>query len=336
MSSPSGFFLMASLCLTPRVRSMRHLAVGLMLLTGCASQTPPPPSEKPSEPEMRPLPEEFDPQVLNEDLLLIQPTFSPADADSISSSPLRPSSAADAPAKVEARPATAPGRPPAGSADAAPAAVTPQNQTTYRVQVFALSQKAAAERKRQELSELVSAPVVVQTDRDLFMVRVGAYTEAADARELKERLARLRPEYADAYLVRDVLEMVEDSESRTDTAAAATGATAADSTTELPGSQADELAPFQQEQTRAMTRVFGWRVLLEKTSRYEDAQRLKRQVSEQLRRSDVDITFKAPWYNVEIGYYRTETEAQQALEGLKRRFPNALKVRGQILVPVEE
>ena len=51
---------------------------------------------------------------------------------------------------------------------------------------------------------------------------------------------------------------------------------------------------------------------------------------------DIDVTFKAPWYKVEVGHYRTEAQAQTVAEKIERYYPNALKVRSQILVPRED
>jgi hypothetical protein len=85
-----------------------------------------------------------------------------------------------------------------------------------------------------------------------------------------------------------------------------------------------------------LVEAFGWRVLLDKVHSYEEAEQVRQQAMASLARTDIDIKFKAPWYNIELGHYQAEAEAQQALEGVKERFPNALKVRGQIFIPAEE
>jgi len=82
--------------------------------------------------------------------------------------------------------------------------------------------------------------------------------------------------------------------------------------------------------------AFGWRVLIDQFLSHDEARRLKSKAEKRLRRQDVDVTFKAPWYKVEVGHYRTEAQAQAETEKIGRTYPNALKVRSQILVPRED
>ena len=84
-----------------------------------------------------------------------------------------------------------------------------------------------------------------------------------------------------------------------------------------------------------LVQTFGWRVLLDQFLSHEEADRLKRKAITRLNRRDIDVTFKAPWYKVEVGHYRLESEAQKAAERIKPRYPNALKVRSQVLIPKE-
>ena len=68
----------------------------------------------------------------------------------------------------------------------------------------------------------------------------------------------------------------------------------------------------------------------------DEANRLKGRAIKRLRRQDIDVTFKAPWYKVEVGHYRTDPQAQAATEKIAAYYPNSLKVRSQILVPRED
>jgi hypothetical protein len=85
-----------------------------------------------------------------------------------------------------------------------------------------------------------------------------------------------------------------------------------------------------------LVKAFGWRVLLDKVHSYQEAEQVRQEAMGSLARTDIDIRFTAPWYNVEMGHYRAEAEAQLALERVKERFANALKIRGQIYLPAEE
>ncbi|MBN98232.1 MAG: hypothetical protein CME16_03120, partial [Gemmatimonadetes bacterium] len=82
--------------------------------------------------------------------------------------------------------------------------------------------------------------------------------------------------------------------------------------------------------------AFGWRVLLDQFLNHSDAEKLKRKAMRNLKRQDIDVIFKAPWYKVELGNFRTEAKAQEWVEKIKaKKYNNALKVRAQIFVPQE-
>jgi hypothetical protein len=195
------------------------LLAAMAVAMGCAGRSPHPPdsSQPPRQPELRRLPEEFDPETLGDDLLLVDPVdVAPASSPESLPSASRPAMSVGQPSSVSVRPA-------AGNSG-------------------------------------LGTPLI------------GNQT---------------RPEPAAA-------------------------------------------AP------QRLVKAFGWRVLLDKVHTYEEAEQVRQQAMAVLGRTDIDIGFKAPWYNVEQGHYQAETEAQQALERVKERFPNALKVRGQILIPAEE
>ena len=82
--------------------------------------------------------------------------------------------------------------------------------------------------------------------------------------------------------------------------------------------------------------AFGWRVLIDQYLVHSKAEDLKKEAMRRLQRTDIDVVFKAPWYKVEMGHFRTETEAREWVETIKNKgYSNALKVRAQILVPQE-
>lgn len=293
------------------------LSIQAGLYIGCAGQAPPRRDQEPAA-GARLLPEEFDPQTLNEELLIIQPRFSPPAAGTVGS--------------------MEPGAPTAADPERAPAhrvtGAAPQHRIVHRVQLMALSNPGVAHQRRQELADQINEPVVLQAERGLFIVRAGAYDRRADAEELRARLVRLSPEFAEAYVVSGPMAPEEET--------AETDRRLPDTSPETPVGpevvagllHADEPPP--PSVPPVMVHAFGWRVLLDKTLAYEEALQLQQRAMDQLRRSDVDITFSSPWYNIELGHFRTDSEAQQALENLRRHFPNALRIRGQILVPVEE
>ena len=271
---------------------------------GCAGQGPPSRTSSGTAPSPRgPLAEEFDPNALREAPLLIQPTFSPPPLETAS------------PPEETALPLVV-------------REVQPTTHKVYRLQLIALSNGDVAEQRRDELERLLGVPVRVDPERNLFLVRAGSFSTAAEAERLKARATALSDEYADAYVVVGE-ELAEPAVSFAETAVGATTDTAR--VTPLPEQLDTSSSPSPR-----LVPAFGWRVRLDKVDSYQQAQQFKQKAMERLKRTDIDVTFTTPYYNVEVGHYRTEAEAQEALERLRRRYPNALKVRGQILVPAEE
>lgn len=249
------------------------LALAWVVLWGCGG--PPPASPPP-----KPVRETFDPRLLGEDLLLIQPSFS-------------------APPAVDDKPE--------------PFVVADEKSAVYRVQAIALSREDRARQRAAALEDLLRLPVQVEAERGLYMLRLGAFATAIEAEGLRRRLAGLHPDYASAFVI--------DTQ---DSGWQGTGLGADGQDTEGDG-DAPELKS-----------AFGWRILLNESNRYEDAVKLADEARRRLRRDDIDITFAAPYYKVQVGHFRTEAEAQELYERLVyRRYPSALKVRGEILVPKE-
>ncbi|MBQ41507.1 MAG: hypothetical protein CME15_03525, partial [Gemmatimonadetes bacterium] len=81
----------------------------------------------------------------------------------------------------------------------------------------------------------------------------------------------------------------------------------------------------------------GWRVLIDQFLSLAEAERMKLKTMRRLDRADIFIDFQEPYYKVEVGNYRSNAEAQEAFEQIKRRnYKKALKVRAVVLVPKEE
>jgi hypothetical protein len=224
--------------------------------------------------------ETFDPESLQEDLLLIQPaapTVTPAVAAPI------PDSAA------------------------APAATG--ERAVFRVQLAALSSSETAGQLRNELAGQLGVPLVVEVERGLFLVRAGAFATAEAAGRFRDELRLRRPDLTTAYVV------------------LSNGSLPSESGTAIGDSGA--VAP------PAMESTFGWRILLDQFLAPEDADHLRQEAILNLERTDVEVVFSAPWHRVEVGSFRTEADAQEALTSVRFVYPSALKVRGQILVPRE-
>ena len=71
----------------------------------------------------------------------------------------------------------------------------------------------------------------------------------------------------------------------------------------------------------------------ENTNIIKKANTVKNEAEIQLRRHDIDVVFKAPWYKIEVGHYINENIVQTAAEKIQRFYPNAIKVRSQIIAP---
>ncbi len=212
--------------------------------------------------------EEFDPRTLGEDPLLIEPV------------------------QREGRDqAQTPAEPAVSVQDRAP---------VYRLQLLALSNEATARKLRAELERALGVRVYLVARNEHSVLQAGQYATRAEAAALKEQVAALGPDYADAYVV------------------------------EVPASaEPTEAAPEQ-------VSTFGWKVLIDQFLSHDEAIRLAEQAKKRLKREDINVTLKAPYYKIEVGNYRTEAQAQAAAERIGKYYPNALKVRSQILVPQED
>lgn len=241
--------------------------------------------------------ETFDVRSLGEDLLLIQPVFQRASLHE----PI---------VEFTSEPTVNP----TSEIDAdLPVEYGPVN--VFRLQLVTLSNGAVARRRQAELEQMLGTTVHRITRGEHFLLQAGQYETRQEAQKLKSRVAALGPDYADAYVISATIETPLSNPSAT--------------AVETP-------RPAEAEKTTEMVRTFGWRVLIDQFLSHDEANRLKGRAIKRLRRPDIDVTFKAPWYKVEVGHYRTDPQAQAATEKIEAYYPNALKVRSQILVPRED
>jgi len=273
---------------------------------GCASTTSSTPSIAHANAQTQTLREAFDPSSIAEDLLLIQPNFSRPQLQPDLPSPPEP---------IEEPTVGNPAEPPAAEQPAQ------RNVKVYRVQLLALSNRDLAQQLRDELAASLSIPMYVQERNQLYVLQGGDYTTRSEARYLLNLVKELSVDYGDAYVI-SVEKPPENPEEIVEDRPVASSAY-------FPSNDASA-------QLRGRVRTFGWRVLLDQFLSHEEADRLRNRAITRLNRRDVDVNFKAPWYKVEVGHFSEENEAQSAAEEIKRRYPNALKVRSQILLPRPE
>lgn len=187
---------------------------------------------------------------------------------------------------------------------AEPAASVPEqapvaNALGYRLQLLALSDEAMARQRRVELERALGVRVYLVARNELSVLQAGQYATRAEALALKEQIAALGLGYDDAYVV------------------------------EVAASEEAEAAP-------ELVSTFGWKVLIAQFLSHDEASRLAEEAKERLKREDINVIFKEPYYKIEVGNYRTEAQAQAAAERIGRHYPNALKVRSQIFIPQED
>ena len=181
---------------------------------------------------------------------------------------------------------------------AAPAAPVQDRAPVYRLQLLALSNEAMARQRRVELERALGVKVHLVARNEHSVLQAGQYPTRAAAAALKEQVAALGPDYADAYVV------------------------------EVPAAS----APAAPEPVK----TFGWKVQIAQFLEHDKASRLVADAKQRLQREDISVIFKEPYYKIEVGNYRTEAQAQAAAERIGEYYPLALKVRSQILVSQED
>ena len=256
-----------------RSYSITLLLVSLLATAHCASAPRWRTASDDTAPASR---EEFDPRSLGDDLL-IEPVQREKEESDQTQTP------AESAVPVQ---------------DSAPVA----SASVYRLQLLALSNEAMARQRRVELERALGVKVYLVARSEHSVLQAGQYATRAEATALKEQVAALGPDYADAYVV------------------------------EVPASA----VPAEAEPRPVST--FGWKVqiALFPAHDHDKARHLVEEAKKRLKREDIDMIFKEPYYKIEVGNYRTEAQAQAAAERIGKYYPLALKVRSQILVPEED
>lgn len=195
---------------------------------------------------------------------------------------------------------------PAESAAPAQEGAPVASTSVYRLQLVALSNEAMARQRRVELERALGVRVYLVARNEHSVLQAGQYATRAEAEALKEQVSALGSDYADAYVV------------------------------EVPASAVPDAAPV--EAAPEQVSAFGWKVLIDQflAHDHDAAIRLAEEAKKRLKRQDISVTLKGPYYKIEVGNYRTEAQAQAAAERIGKYYPNAIKVRSQIHVSQED
>ena len=264
------------------------------------------------------LAEEFDPQSVRKDFLLIQPKFSHNQSnftphrnkENFTSVESKKSLVIDPKLDLGTKNDTA-----------ASTTKALQNLWVYHVQIIALNDKQSAQKLSEMLQDELGIPVIILPDNGLQLVLAGNLSSPLEAEELRTRIASMNSEFSDAFVVRrDVMAEIGDivSESAVET----------QSTKEI------ESVTIPLNSKQEFVRIVGWRVLIHQSLNLTEAEQFRKKASKQLSRDDIEINFHEPWYKVEVGHFREETDAQALVSQAKKRgFPGALRVRAEVLVP---
>ena len=250
--------------------------------------------------------EEFDPLPYRDDLLLIQPVFDRSDVGGEIMESLPDS------AIVETQPT--------------PVVADDVDELTalYRVQVIALSDEDAAQRVAEDIRESLNVAVAIVPERTLFLVQAGAEEVAQSAAELRDRITALDSDYGQAYILAP--QLTEDASD------AAVGDFELPVAADEPEVDAGTFLPDPERVT-----AFGWRVLIDQFLSHGEAEKLRQKAVKRLNREDISVVFSPPYYKVEVGNFRAESDAQLLVEKIKNRgYRNALKVRAKVYVSEEE
>ena len=190
----------------------------------------------------------------------------------------------------------------------------------YRVQIMAVTNETIARERAESLRQQFGIPVFVKAQGPLFVVRVGSCATRREAGKLKDKVAAMHSDYREAYVVG----VDETRELRIPVVADPIPAAPPRPDPDPEINPAPELEP-----------AFGWRVLISQFLTNEDAVKERRKIVRQYKREDVDVSFAAPWYKVEVGHFAIDEEAkaQELAEFFKSKGYEALKVRSQVLLP---
>ena len=281
--------------------------------------------------------EDFDPARFRQDLLLIQPVFTPSSV--VSGTPV-----------AEPGPANALGNAPADTlaaqvADSAAehrmrvvgAAIDSVDIAVFRVQVIALRREEGARNIADELHRRFEVDADVVPQGRLFSVHAGRLTTSAEANLLRAQIADLSLGYEGAFIVRDTLrtaiasdnEPLEHDRPTSETPPAYVDSAA---TQDVPTRQM-QLPKIEPE----LVLVQGFRVNIVQFNDQNAAQKERIDVIKRLKRDDVDVKFEAPWHKVLAGSFRTSIEAQKFVERCRYiGYRTAQRVPAEVYLPREE
>ena len=249
--------------------------------------------------------EQFDPTPYREDLLLIQPKFAPPVVEM----------AGDDEQPLE-------------SPQSQDAVLVGTPRIIYRVQVIALIDSASASRLAAQLRQRIPVGVEIVLKNRLHMVRAGRFDNSDAAHRLKGEVKALGGDFSEAYVVTEfeLANVVRTPETIPDIPL-----------DEIPIAESpfidEDEAPEPDLPEPELVKISGWRVLIYQNREYAKAQRALNLSRTQLGRNDIDIKLEGPLNKVMVGNYRTENEAKQAAESIKRWYPNAFKVRTMVYLP---
>jgi cell division septation protein DedD len=238
--------------------------------------------------------EDFDPQSLNDDDFLLQPTDEP-----LKSRPARPQ---PPPPEAQRRGLLAP-------AQGAPGPV-------YRVQVAAVVTAGRAEEVRGEVERAVGVPVYVQHDPPLYKIQAGDFRTRTEAEHF---LGTAQGKgYAGAFLV-----SVPGAHPRPPLPEAG-----------APGPASEAAAQVQKEMGLQMVPAQGYRVQVFSVTDRGEAQRFYEEARRRLNREDIYLQFEPPFFRVRVGNCRTRDAAEDLVRELEQAgYEAPFPVRTQILVP---
>ena len=254
--------------------------------------------------------EEFDPLSYRDDLLLIKPVFDRSDVSGKSMQTMPDSAGSQIADPL--------------SDDGAVASVISDDISglpMYRVQVIALSSEDAAQRVAEDIRQSLNVAVIIRPEHNLFLVQAGAEKEAQAAGELRDRIVALDDDYGQAYVLEPQAldDFTDFPEAVADLPDAALSDLDIDADIFVPNSE--------------RLQAFGWRVLIDQFLSRSEAEKMRQKAVKRLGREDINVKFSPPYYKVEVGNFRAETDAELLVEKIKGKgYRNALKVRAKVFV----
>ena len=241
--------------------------------------------------------ETFDPSTLKDDRFLIQPIFSREQVQFTK---------VDTNQLIKQHTKTSPLQP--DTVSIREAISFPHNkQKVFRVQLLALSNGKNSLSRYKKLTQQLTEPVYIEKRGDLFLISAGDFENKDSAISFKDYVIELNQDYSDAFVISANKSLSRNFEKNN--------------------------GLIKKPDNIKQKSIFGWRVLIDQFLTQEKANTVKNEAEIQLRRHDIDVVFKAPWYKIEVGHYINENIVQTAAEKIQRFYPNAIKVRSQIIAP---